>query len=181
MIYFTSDTHFYHKNVIQYCNRPWVDLEDMHKGLISTWNLVVKPDDEVWILGDFCFGGVTKLKEITRQLNGRKNIVLGNHDHSIKYHRTDLGFESIVDAHTMKIAGQDVVMSHYPFVGSEHDERKEFVKGARYADYGQWLLHGHVHQSWLQNKKQINVGVDVWNYTPVSIEKIEKIILDHSK
>lgn len=176
MIWFTSDLHFWHKNIIQFCNRPWIDLESMHKGLIQTWNLLVKPDDEIWILGDFAFCGPGKIKQITSQLNGKKCLIRGNHDHEIKPHRNDLGFELIVDVHVMEIAGQRVCLSHYPFLNQEHDERKEFKIGARWEDHGQWLLHGHVHQSWTIKNRMINVGVDVWDYTPISINKIEEII-----
>lgn len=120
---------------------------------------------------------LSEIKEITARLNGHKKIVRGNHDHDIKYHRTDMGFESIVDCHTMKIAGKDVAMSHFPFLGNEHDEREKF-KLPRFQDVGQWLLHGHVHNSWKQKNKMINVGVDVWGHKPVSIKDIEKIILN---
>lgn len=70
MIWFTSDQHFYHKNVIRYCNRPFKSLEEMHETLIQNWNKVVGPTDIVYILGDFAFCGVARMKEIVSRLNG---------------------------------------------------------------------------------------------------------------
>ena len=82
-VWFTSDLHFHHTNILKYCNRPWATVEEM-----NNWNSVVKPGDDVYCLGDFCFGGVEKLESIlcarkedgSKLLNGRIHLILGNHD-----------------------------------------------------------------------------------------------------
>jgi calcineurin-like phosphoesterase family protein len=61
VIFFTSDTHFWHKNVIAYCSRPYQSLEEMNQDLITRWNARVKPEDTVYHLGDVCFGPKEKL------------------------------------------------------------------------------------------------------------------------
>ena len=175
MTHFTSDLHFWHKGVIDYCKRPWATVEEMNAGLIKNWNDTVKPEDMVVILGDFAFCGIGKLKEITAQLQGNKILIRGNHDHNIKKHRMDLGFISIQDKALMKIepSGLEVLLSHFPYQGNEHDER---VFEGQFADQGNWLLHGHVHCNWKIKNKMINVGVDVWDYRPVHAEQVIELI-----
>ena len=56
-VYFTSDTHFYHSNIIDFCKRPFKNVEDMNETLIENWNRIVSQDDNVFHLGDFCLGG----------------------------------------------------------------------------------------------------------------------------
>ena len=80
MIYITSDTHFSHKNIIEYCDRPYTNPEEMNKDLISKWNSVVKEDDIVLHLGDVGFGLVEELSPIIQGLNGHKILIRGNHD-----------------------------------------------------------------------------------------------------
>lgn len=79
-IFFTSDTHFCHKNIISYAGRPFFSTEEMDKALIENWNSVVPEDGIVFHLGDFCFGGNTQWKTIRKKLNGKIYLILGNHD-----------------------------------------------------------------------------------------------------
>ena len=78
-IWFTSDLHFGHQNIIKFCNRPWKTVEEMNEGLIANWNSVVKDDDIVFDLGDFAFAPNSKWKEILSRLNGIHYLILGNH------------------------------------------------------------------------------------------------------
>lgn len=75
-----SDTHFWHENIIKYCNRPYANAQEMNEDLIAKWNARLKENDIVWHLGDFCFGCKEHITEIVPRLNGRINLVLGNHD-----------------------------------------------------------------------------------------------------
>ena len=77
-IYVTSDTHFNHKNIIEYCNRPYSSVEEMNKAIIDNWNSVVKDEDTVYVLGDFCLGGKEAIKELCSQLKGHKILIKGN-------------------------------------------------------------------------------------------------------
>jgi len=78
-IWFTSDTHFYHKNIIKFTNRPWNTVEEMNNALINNWNEVVKPNDTVFHLGDFAFTSNGNWKKLINELNGKIYLILGNH------------------------------------------------------------------------------------------------------
>ncbi len=79
-IYVISDTHFNHKNIIDYCNRPFKDIDEMNNTIIYNWNRIVKKDDIVYHLGDFFLGSKFDLKDIVDRLNGAIYLIRGNHD-----------------------------------------------------------------------------------------------------
>ena len=79
-VFFTSDTHFNHEAILRFCDRPFTSIQEHDKVLIDNWNSVVGPEDTVFHLGDFCFGGFPKWKEIREQLNGHIILIVGNHD-----------------------------------------------------------------------------------------------------
>ena len=82
-IFFTSDTHFGHGNIINFCKRPYENVAKMDNALIENWNATVGPTDDVYHLGDFCFNGIQRWWELIGALNGRIHLILGNHD--LKY------------------------------------------------------------------------------------------------
>jgi len=187
MIWFTSDTHFFHRNVIEYCQRPWANVQEMNAGLISNWNARVKPNERVYVLGDFCFGGNTRAREILSQLNGHKILIRGNHDQPA-HKMIAAGFSEVYENERIELPnGQSVLLSHFPFHPDslndedywriyEHDQR--YTHKRIMDDRESILLHGHVHQQWKTQGRQINVGVDVWNQGPVSHEQIQ-ILTEH--
>lgn len=191
MIFFTSDPHFGHYNVIGYCNRPFDEVSQMNEFLVERWNEVVGPEDTVYVLGDFSLGK-NWVTQYGPRLNGTKHLISGNHDHCHPLHYKkneekrqrmfklyyDAGFHSIQTEMKMEIAGQTVKLHHMPY-RSDHTADVRY-KELRPTDEGGWLLHGHVHDLWKINGKQINVGVDVWNFTPVPITEIERIIRENS-
>lgn len=149
----------------------------MNAGLIDRWNSVVTADDQVYILGDLFFCGAIKAKAITARLNGKKYWVMGNHDWGkIKRHRcVEFGFEFMVDQFCTRIGRRhDVILNHFPYDG-DHTDSDRYVE-YRPKDEGGWLLHGHVHNAWKVKGRQINVGVDVWDWIPVSESALENII-----
>lgn len=156
-IFIVSDTHFYHTNIISYCGRPYKNVEEMNKDLIAKWNSIVKKDDLVYHLGDFCFGGKEKVKEILALLNGKINLVMGNHDrYNIRFYY-EAGFNRVYDR---PIIIQDFfVLSHAPFVPWEKD--------GRYAN-----LHGHTHEDprFSTTSRTFNACVEMNNYSPVLLE-----------
>ncbi len=180
MIYFTADTHFGHKNIIQYCSgrQRYECVEDMNEDLINRWNRVVTPDDTICHLGDVAFLPKDKTLEICHRLNGHKILIMGNHD----LHRTvafwgECGFEEVHKlgyGQTLERFGFS--LCHYPNRESltEYDEREYLYQHAPHKLEG-WLLHGHVHERWWVNGSQINVGVDVWDYKPVSLDVMKDI------
>ena len=70
-VFFTSDTHFNHTNIIRFCNRPFKDVTHMNETIIANWNSVVGPDDIIFHLGDFCLGGSAEWKNISYSWQSR--------------------------------------------------------------------------------------------------------------
>ena len=192
MIYFTSDNHFYHKAVIKFCNRPFLSVEEMNEKMINMWNMTVGPEDTVIVVGDFCFGNSQQRADILAQLNGgTKILVQGNHD---KGNKTPKGFDLMVRDMSMTIAGQKVSIKHYPLKWDEATYHFELGRAAaegrvlvepRYldrmpVDRGQIHIHGHTHSFDKFNKNQIHVGVDAWDFKPVSIKQIERYVSQYT-
>jgi calcineurin-like phosphoesterase family protein len=189
MIWFTSDHHFYHTNVIRYCSRPFSSVEEMNEVMVERWNEVVRPEDTVYHLGDFSLAH-RAVTVFVPKLNGTKHLIAGNHDHCHPAHHKnkgtkrermealylEAGFASIALAAALEIGGNHVLLHHMPYQG-DHD--KERYTKYRPKDEGAWLLHGHVHEKWKQRGRMINVGVDVWDFRPVSIVEIEALLGGH--
>lgn len=172
MEYYTSDLHFFHKNILRYTKRPFKSLDEMHEALIKNWNEVVKDEDTVYVLGDFAFCGKTKAKEILSKLKGHKHLVIGNHDLHIKPIKwVELGFESVHKSFNLQ---DNIWLSHYPFKhkGDNNYVRQRFATDRLVDDGNIILLHGHVHNSWRRKGRMINVGVDQWDYRPVTLKQL---------
>ena len=166
-----SDQHFRHSNILEFEDRPFNSLDEMESSMIKAWNDVVGKNDEVIMLGDFCFGGHAAWIEILDQLKGKITLIKGNHDKSkvtsrvIKegliheYH--PLGKIIKVDKHILNL-------SHYPL-----------EIGVRPRN---WSIHGHLHQNNGLYPNMVNVGVDndfakSFNLpfgTPVALEELVK-------
>lgn len=191
MIWFLSDPHFFHKNVIRLCDRPFVNMHEMHEFMIQEWNKRIKSNEKIYVLGDFAFSGWTLTKKILDRLNGHKILILGNHD--LAAHKMlAAGFQEVHENIFIEIGAQKkVFLSHFPFHPMTSYSNKYGVVTAEYpwekvdkrymhkriVDDGEiWLLHGHVHGAWRQNGRQINVGVDVWDFKPVPHTKILQMI-----
>lgn len=172
--------------------RPFSDVNQMNEHLVQKWNEVVGPDDEVYVLGDIAMNKLWVTVYVPR-LNGIKHLISGNHDncHPLHYKQNEekrqrmfklyynAGFTSIQTEMTIRIADQKVKLHHMPYK-SDHTKDERYSE-LRPKDDGGWLLHGHVHDLWKIKDKQINVGVDVWNFTPVPITVIEQIIINTEK
>lgn len=178
-IWFTSDLHLGHEKVIGFCNRPFTSAKFMDDILIQNYNAKVWPDEPVYFLGDVCFHKPSVGVPMLYRLRGRKILIRGNHDkYSDRQYRA-AGFDSILEEAKIKIQGQHFVLSHYPYEPSDksgmdaHDLR---YLDRRPMDRGSWLLCGHVHDRWKSQGRMINVGVDVWNYCPVSGSDIMKAV-----
>lgn len=176
MIWFTADTHYWHKNVIRYCERPFATIEEMNEKLIENHNSCVQDTDTVYHLGDFAMAGTKMSAEIKIRLKGKIHLVLGNHDYQNKMQKKALrlGFQS-VEKHVNFVSEElgIVWLSHYPYRGLEADAR---TFEDQLPMQKKWLLHGHIHQHWKLRDNMVNVGVDVWDYKPVSIVTIKDLI-----
>ena len=157
MIYFISDPHFGHSNVIRYSNRPFSSAEEMDKVLIDNWNSTVKQNDEIYVLGDFSFKDP---KNYFNKLNGRKYLIKGNHDR-VKDHK-DLGWEWIKDYYELKYNNYLFVLMHYS------------MRTWNKSHYGSFHLFGHSHNTLKGMGRSCDVGVDAQNFKPVSIEEIKE-------
>ncbi|MFT8246484.1 metallophosphoesterase family protein [Roseomonas sp. BN140053] len=171
--WFTSDTHFGHHNIIRYCSRPFGSTEEMDGELVARWNSVVSPHDEIWHLGDFVHRGQKSPGDYLRLLNGRKNLVWGNHDNSEA--RTDPGWASSQAMAEIKVDGQRIVLLHYA------------LRVWPRSHHGALHLYGHSHGNLPGDRQSLDVGVDCWDYRPVSLTKIrarlatlpERVPVDH--
>lgn len=154
MIFFTADLHFGHANILKYCNRPFESVRQMDNALIKNWNSVVMKDDIVYVLGDLGFCHADRLRSVTASLLGQKILILGNHDELDPFKYVSMGFQS---AHT-SLTVQNYFLTHDPAIGAAVEGR---------------VLCGHVHQLFKRVGRVLNIGVDVWNFCPVSLEEVE--------
>ena len=163
-IWLVSDTHFHHSNVIKYSNRPFSNVDEMNETLIKNWNDSVKSGDRIYHCGDFSFGDIKSTENILRRLNGEKYLILGNHDRNI----SKLGhyFIWMKQNHFLTVGQRMYFLSHYA--------HRVWDK----SHYGSVNCFGHSHGSLQVPKgcKQLDVGVDCWNYAPVHIETIDKLM-----
>lgn len=168
LIYFTSDLHFYHENIIRHTNRPFRSTEEMNMALIHNWNQRVSYQDEVYILGDFTMKGPELAAEALSQLKGIKHLIRGNHDRFLDNAAFDRSlFASVRDYAEIKACNTKFILFHYPIV-----EWNGFFKGTI-------SLHGHQHNHAGYNEQnrrnsvlRYDVGVDANNMNPVSAEEI---------
>lgn len=197
--WFTSDIHFGHANCIEYCNRPFKNVDEFKERFIEEWNKTVRPFDQVIMVGDiFFYHSKEQMKETLARMNGTKILVKGNHDFKASI-MENAGFEICVDELVMTIASEKVTISHYPFRMSEWlfqwiKIKAEIIKAMRWlgigtkpiyfekyhhrrpVDRGQFLIHGHTHSSHKINGRAIHVGVDAWDFKPVNIQQIANMI-----
>lgn len=184
-VWFTSDLHFGHKNVITYCDRPWKDKEEMNEALVKLWNEQVKPGDKVYVLGDFSLSPKMVQKYAPR-LNGDKILVCGNHD-------APFGFKTNPKAEKMRIKylnefkevhmetmvklknGQNVLLAHMPYKTKDTIKFDTRYLDQRPVDKGLVLLHGHLHCRYLKMGRLIDVGIDN-NYRLYSEDDIISLI-----
>lgn len=173
--YFTSDLHFGHKNIITFCNRPYKDTQEMNEELIKNYRNVVTDRDTVIFVGDVFFVGKERAKEIMARLPGYKILVRGNHDRDPAW-MLDVGFDAVVDTMRIRVADRMALVSHYPYRPLVRDAwAKHYDKQPERKD-GQLLIHGHTHSKEKFSKDSIHVGVDAWNYRPVPMAALERIL-----
>ena len=163
MIYFISDTHFHHSNIIKYCNRHFKDINET---IISNWNSIITKDDVVYHLGDFCLSNDDEIKNIFNRLNGNKILIRGNHDRKpVKFYE-NIGFGVLTHA-PIVLDEYKLMLSHVP------------LPDVKIKD-GYINLHGHIHNKKISDdypknyseNRHINLSVDVTNYKPISLDEI---------
>lgn len=173
MIYFTSDTHFNHTNIIRYCNRPFNCVDEMNNSLVQNWNKIITNNDVVYHLGDFALGMKEQANDIIKKLKGTIYLIRGNHDNwSLKTYEK-FGFYVLKNA-PIRLDEYKLILSHVPIPDCQIPN-------------GFTNIHGHIHNKNLYEcgegyepssyslDKHINISCDVTNFKPVSIEKILEI------
>lgn len=179
MIYLIGDTHFYHKNIIRFCNRPYEDVEEMNRALIANWNSVVGHDDIVYHLGDFGFKASRKwLHGILAALNGTKVLIKGNHDKGTET-MYNMGFNVVLEKAVIQVPGTEAqyLLQHYPIYDT--DELEELLIALNC--HG--LIHGHVHNNDGEdvcNGFRMNVSAEVIDYTPIDILTLHKMYTQYT-
>jgi calcineurin-like phosphoesterase family protein len=179
--WFTADLHLGHARIIELCDRPFSNVDEMNSEIIRRWNTVVEDSDEVWVLGNVALGTIAETLPLVSQLKGRKILIPGNHDRCwtgnervrpVDIQRyLDVGF-TIMDG--PRVHAEGWLLSHFPYAGDSQGEDRHLAH--RPKDRGGWLIHGHVHNEWLVNGRQINVGVDRWGYYPASRAQIRSLM-----
>jgi calcineurin-like phosphoesterase family protein len=182
----TSDVHIGHAAVIDYCKRPFTSLEHMHEEIIKRWNSRVKPEDLIYVCGDFALCSYKEFVPLAKQLNGTIKLVLGNHDHYSQAQYNALGIE-VCHELKLKIAGQMCRLSHYPYALPWYKRPFAFKSELRFMEKrppkipGEFLIHGHVHTKYKMAQNRIHVGQDAWNHYPVSFREIESLMNNYLK
>lgn len=161
--WFTADLHLSHANIIGFCNRPFSDARSMDAAIIAELQGRVRSEDDLWILGDFAISKATDtqraaVREMFDAIPGRKHLVVGKHDRA--WFR-DLPWNSLSQMADIIADGRRLCLCHYPMIT---------FPGAR---RGGLQLFGHVHQNWPGTRKSVNVGVDMWDFRPVTLPEIE--------
>jgi calcineurin-like phosphoesterase family protein len=170
-IFFTSDHHFGHTNILKFCNRPFASIDEMNEVLIQRWNEKIGIADDVYHLGDFALTTNEQCKEIIDQLNGNIHLIVGNHEGSALNHRKRFKwvkeyFELKVQDETCANGVQRIILFHYAMRVWRGDYR------------GAWHLYGHSHNN-LPDKEDalaFDVGVDCHNFYPLAYHDVKAIM-----
>lgn len=169
-ILFISDLHLGHENIIRLCNRPFASVAEMNNFLIQAWNAKVKPEDDVYLLGDVAFkfqGNI--LVKLLQSLAGRKHLIVGNHDRKyLKDEQFRNCFVEIEDIKSIYIGNTRIIMCHYPIC-----EWEGYFRGA-------YHIFGHIHNTTSTNAYKImskedralNAGADIIGFTPATFEEL---------
>jgi len=176
MIYFTSDLHLGHANIIKHCNRPFQSADEMDDFLISKWNEKVSNNDTVYILGDFIFRSKRPPEDYLSVLKGKKHLVVGNHDKAwMKKVNLEDWFESVEMMRYMIDGQRKLTLCHYPMMSWP------------FSNHGGYMVYGHIHDDtrmeyWPlieQNPLMLNAGADINGFAPVTFEEMLENNLEH--
>jgi calcineurin-like phosphoesterase family protein len=170
-IFFTSDHHFGHKNIIKFSERPFSDVDEMNEMLIQKWNEKVKPEDEVYHLGDVGLMSSGKLRKILDRLNGKIYLINGNHEKSAQVCAER--FEWIKDYYELVVKDDEFERGEQLIVLFLYALREWNA-----SHWGSYHLYGHSHGTLSDDKKSrsFDIGVDCHNFYPLSYEEVKAIM-----
>jgi calcineurin-like phosphoesterase family protein len=161
--WFSSDTHFGHYNILNFCKRPFASIEEMDEILIERWNNRVKPNDIIYHLGDVAWGSNGIIQYVPK-LNGQIILIKGNHD---RIHHDNAGLFKEVHPGFLNIK-----VSNHELIVLCHFSMRVWDR----SHYNSWHLYGHSHGMLPPEGKSWDVGVDANNYAPVSLDEIRQIM-----
>ncbi len=168
MVYFTSDLHLGHKNIIKLCNRPFSSVEEMDERLIANWNDKVKENDTVYVLGDLIYKSSDNPEKYLSRLKGKKILLVGNHDdgwlHKINANKYFIQIQNMI---VKTVNGRLITLCHYPLLDWKNSKKSSINKIG-------YMLYGHLHNNRIEKAHAFNVGVDVNNFQPISFNKLIK-------
>lgn len=159
MIYFSSDWHLGHSNIIKFCNRPFASVSEMDKAIIDNYHSIVKEDDDFYFLGDFSWYRDGRSVAYWNSLPGRKHFITGNHDDFLE---RNVIMTPLMDITINKFP---VTLCHYPLLSWNRSH------------FGAISLYGHHHTldtTIVFPGKRVNVSCDLWDFKPVSWENIQR-------
>ena len=183
-LWFTSDEHYDHHSIIPLEERPYDSVASMAAWLVVNHNDVVRPGDVTYHLGDFQWGTKrSRIEGLLRSMNGEHVLIAGNHDAcSNVHHRFErevrryerAGFSAVHQSLVLNLEGLGrTLLSHLPAIETVNGkEDQRYLEHRLTMDGVQAQLCGHCHRRWRRNRNSINVGVDVWDYRPVSLEQL---------
>ena len=158
-----SDQHFFHKNIIKHCDRPFENIDQMHETMINNFNKVVGTHDLVFWVGDVCFSNTGVMNEILADLYGIHILIIGNHDVEKKNKVRNLDFQETHLLYVIDDPNTPFVLTHYSIAELPLP----------------WInIHGHVHNSPHDKEdslQHINVSVEALDYMPISLKSLRKI------
>lgn len=164
-VFFTSDLHLGHAKILEYSKRPFSNVDEMNEALIDNWNKTVTPGGLIYVIGDFALTRPPEAVRFAQRLKGNKYLVFGNHDRKLRDNKPFL-YEWIWarDYAEIEVLGQKIILMHYAMRVWNRSHHKS------------WQLFGHSHNSLPDNPTalQLDVGVDAWNYAPVSFDEIKE-------
>jgi calcineurin-like phosphoesterase family protein len=195
MIFFTSDTHIHHKNVIELCNRPFANIIEHDREIIQRHNSVVTDSDETWDLGDVGYRcSAQYLVDCLKQLNGKRHIIMGNHDKALRQAYKQGLLSGLINSGKLEIVGGETAINDSTLAISKMlkiEGRQVFVSHYAYKTWpgafrGTIMLYGHSHGNLTESPyKSFDVGVDShcfypWSWVQVK-ERISKVSIDFSE
>ena len=163
-VWFTSDTHFGHANIISYSDRPYGSVREMDDAMIDNWNARIRAEDTVWHLGDFVFRNSVPAASYLTRLAGEKHLIWGNHDGAET--RSLPGWTSSQPYAEITVEGTRLVLFHYA------------LRVWNRSHHGAIHLYGHSHNSLPGDSQCCDVGVDnpAWGYRPVRLSEIMRFL-----
>lgn len=172
-IFITSDLHFSHQNILVYepsSRGLFKTVEEMNEALIYNWNSVVRPEDQVYVCGDFFMGPIDKIEPILHRLNGKITLIRGNHDTKSRVELYEKNGIEVKDIHYISYKGRFFILCHFPI------DSPEFIDMVRRDNSEVVILYGHIHHNAPKGYVDgtYHIGIDTNNLTPISLEQIWK-------